>query len=612
MSFKRSIFAAIVAGVSLTAAQATAQTLVVPVPNYHTIDWCAWETISESQAQEVYDQYYTSLIHVSAAIRANKAAIAELSSPGALGVLGGIALARVIGGREGALQAVAGELGGRLPKLLKFTINLTRLRQHYAIQRRIIDCMGERLEAFIVAREKRKKFGDKVPDWLPQALDRMKKVKVKLDENGRKLAEISILITPLGTPFVKIGPLIIVLPGNVTKIPGMPTTWEEVWRDNPNISWVAFGPTVAWLPVRLDENGKPYVPADWNKPDGEKTYEPIITRVYPVGDLVVPPQSARLPGTKVTGGKNLNDRGQLNQPTAGARDGDLGIGLGGGLKYKFGPGFRPTRGFGSQQDFSGNVLLSDTQLEVILRVADVGRNTRIGVMGNYGRGHDTQREGDIAGASTITSITGLNTQNIAGIKDATLETDIRTWGFSLYGKTELPMPRLTDTTVELLGGIVYENERTVQSFRQFVTGNGTNFFLHGLQSEIRSNFYGGKIGFLMHHRLPGRSLLTWGTSTVFGARKATLDLVQLPGTFGNQTVRLNDSSTSFSVRTGATIMLGHDVFDNLRVQGGVKGYWVNDVPYVGRLGRPGLAPRLDRASGGSLLIFVKARLVFGE
>lgn len=585
--------AALGIGIAVTAAapvRAQFLGLTVPAPDYHTIDWCSWETITESQAQEVYDQYFGTTRALSQAIRDHKLAIGRLTDGGVLGALGALAIARVIGGEEAMMQGVAYELGDRLPKLLKYTVTLTRLRQHYRIQRRILDCMEERLEAFAVDREKRKKFGGKVPGWLPGALDRMAKVKRELGENKNRLDEIRIGVTPEGRPMIFSPIAVIPMVGDVTGVTGLPLKRDDSFKPNLNESWHVVrvtGKTISIVPIRTNDRGEIYIPKDWNEPETNPPGDAQFVRTYPVGDLVAPPQTAKVPGG---GGKDLNDRGQLNQPTAGAKDGDLSISLSGGQEFRFGGEFSPARG--TNQNFTGDVTLTDMQLQVLLRVPDIGTNTRIGLKGGFARGHDTEREGDLAGGFTITSITGLNTQNIAGVKDATLETDHRRWNAGLTATTELPQFATPRLKVELTGGIVYENERIDQHFRQFVTGNGVNFFLHGLDSEIRSQFIGGTVGFRARHRLPGKWHLSWGADVAAGSMSSDLSLVQLPGTFGGATVRREDSASSFSVRTLATVAIHHDIFDNVRIGGRVSGGIRTGQPFVDNLDTPGVAPTL--------------------
>lgn len=126
---KRAVLLAVLA-VLAGAAPAGAQ-YVFTAPSFSDIDWCAWENIPEEEASKAYDRFEANLATMSQIIRDQKLLLNRLKSPGGMGDLSDLA------------AAVAA------------TKNIVVLEAAWHRQKRILDCLAERLEDYILAREKK-------------------------------------------------------------------------------------------------------------------------------------------------------------------------------------------------------------------------------------------------------------------------------------------------------------------------------------------------------------------------------------------------------------------------------------------------------------------------
>lgn len=126
---KRAVLLAVLA-VLAGAAPVGAQ-YVFTAPSFSDIDWCAWENIPEEEASKAYDRFEANLATMSQIIRDQKLLLDRLKSPGGMGDLSDLA------------TAVAA------------TKNIVVLEAAWYRQKRILDCLAERLEAYILAREKK-------------------------------------------------------------------------------------------------------------------------------------------------------------------------------------------------------------------------------------------------------------------------------------------------------------------------------------------------------------------------------------------------------------------------------------------------------------------------
>lgn len=145
----------------LLCAPAGAQSLA-SIPSYSDIDWCAWENIPEEEAQKAYDRFETSMAAMSEIIRNMQDVHRDI-------------LRR--GGPEDFVE---------LTVAVTATRHILVLEAAWYRQKRILDCLAEKLEAYIVARDKlfgggRGGRGGTLSDAVRAQQDRLAEIRAWLD-----------------------------------------------------------------------------------------------------------------------------------------------------------------------------------------------------------------------------------------------------------------------------------------------------------------------------------------------------------------------------------------------------------------------------------------------
>lgn len=166
-------------------AQAHAQGLI-SLPAYSDIDWCAWENIPEEEAKAAYDRFEASTAAISEAIRQMQNVRRAIQRSGGPKNFDDLTIAVTV------------------------TRNLIVLEAAWYRQARILDCLAEKLEAYIVAREKR--FGDRRGGRGGRLLGDARDEQARLAEIRRWLDGFRGLVDADGNPAVIIDGTTLILP----------------------------------------------------------------------------------------------------------------------------------------------------------------------------------------------------------------------------------------------------------------------------------------------------------------------------------------------------------------------------------------------------------------
>lgn len=156
------------------------------------INWCEWETISAAEAQVAYDRFENSLLVISANIRFMQNMLRDIE-------------------REGGIRNFRSFVQANIA-----TRNIIKLEATWHDQKRILECLAEKLEEFEIARKKRDagsgdaggdgrggKLTEDVTGWqaeLKKIRERLDRIRGGLDQDGNAVLVIGDQVIKLPTP----------------------------------------------------------------------------------------------------------------------------------------------------------------------------------------------------------------------------------------------------------------------------------------------------------------------------------------------------------------------------------------------------------------------------
>jgi hypothetical protein len=228
--------------------------------------------------------------------------------------------------------------------------------------------------------------------------------------------------------------------------------------------------------------------------------------------------------------------------------------------------------------------------------------TVAGGVTRHGRGSDG------TGPGRITSLDGLNTQNIAQSRDAHLELDCGALEVRAFAERRWAIDNPT-TWISVGGGFKFARESCRYDFSQFVSGGGA-FFHHGVTSRLSNDFYGGEFTLRIDRALGDGWRLGGHVVVSPGVYVGRLSGTQHPGTFGPGTLTVESRLTSAAVAFGGGLglawrrgPLGLGLVGEARHETGVP--FLTQLPLAGQLFR---AQRGSRTTA-SLMILITVQIV---
>lgn len=273
----------------------------------------------------------------------------------------------------------------------------------------------------------------------------------------------------------------------------------------------------------------------------------IVVSTAADGSIVVSDGDKRRRLVPTADGKGFRNEPATGVGGAAGPGGGLELELGAAYRFRFAPRFEvgvANAGGGPIHRFSTDLGGVVPSLTLRWRL---DRDWSLGIRVEGGTAGATRRS-DSLGPGRITSLDGLNTQNIVAARDARLGLDCAGVGVDAAIERRWALDNPT-TWLHLGLGFRYGHERCRYDFSQSVSGGGA-FFLHAVDSRVRHDFFGALLAARLTRELGDGWRLAGHVLVVPGYYRGSLKGTQAPGTFGPTALTVEDRRGFAGVEIG--------------------------------------------------------------